>query len=507
MKRLTIVTAVLAALIAVPAAEASTRQVTILQDDVHLRHDTAATLDEFSALGADVVKIGLSWDEVAPNGRRKPSGFDAGNPAAYQWGNYPQVIEAISARGMRPYRQRRRPRARLGVEARRAARHEPARAARSTACFAEAVGKQFPGVDLWSLWNEPNLYSWLSPQRKQGTPLSPSIYRNLYLAGHAGLERSGHGADTILLGELMPRGGTSSKKIPPARLPARDGLPRPQLPPVSAGARRASAAASGSAASRPRASPTTPTRRAGGPQRRREWPRRRRDRPAVARVTRDARRARPPRQAARGALPIWITEFGYQTEAARPVRQRRSSAPPPSWTRASGSPTATGGWRATRSTRCATIRRPGSGRGAGRPGRPACASPTAARSRASTTPSALPLVRARASGGRVEVFGAVRTASGGDVAGRGQGHRAPATVPLGTVRGRTASAISGALPRQGAREAKVPGHAWRTSRVPSRRSPAESVPSTPSRRIRHVTVVPVRPHEPCWPPWRPPPCC
>jgi len=103
MKRLTIVTAVLAALIAVPAAEASTRQVTILQDDVHLRHDTAATLDEFSALGADVVKIGLSWDEVAPNGRRKPSGFDASNPAGYQWGNYPQVIEAISARGMRPF--------------------------------------------------------------------------------------------------------------------------------------------------------------------------------------------------------------------------------------------------------------------------------------------------------------------------------------------------------------------------------------------------------------------
>ena len=45
MKRLTIVTAVLAALVAVPAAEASTKQVTILQDDVHLRHDTAALRD------------------------------------------------------------------------------------------------------------------------------------------------------------------------------------------------------------------------------------------------------------------------------------------------------------------------------------------------------------------------------------------------------------------------------------------------------------------------------
>ena len=125
MKRLTIVTAVLLALLAVPAAEASTKQVTILQDDVHLRHDTAATLDEFAALGADVVKIGLSWEEVAPDGRRKPSGFDAGDPAGYQWGNYPQVIDAISARGMRPYVSIVGLRARLGLQAWRPARHQP----------------------------------------------------------------------------------------------------------------------------------------------------------------------------------------------------------------------------------------------------------------------------------------------------------------------------------------------------------------------------------------------
>ena len=245
--------------IAVPAAEASTRQVTILQDDVHLRHDTAATLDEFSALGADVVKIGLSWDEVAPDGRRKPSGFDASNPAGYQWGNYPQVIEAISARGMRPFVNI------VGLApdwaSKRGGRRGTNRpSGKEYGLFAEAVGKQFPSVDLWSLWNEPNLYSWLSPQRKQGTPLSPSIYRNLYLAGHAGLERSGHESDTILLGELMPRGGTSSKKIPPLDF-LREMVCLDQATIAStAGARRASAAARGSAASRPLASPITPTR-------------------------------------------------------------------------------------------------------------------------------------------------------------------------------------------------------------------------------------------------------
>ena len=65
------------------------------------------------------------------------------------------------------------------------------------------------------MWNEANLYSWLSPQRTHGVPQSPSIYRKLYLAGHAALGATGHGGDTILLGELMPRGGTSPRKIRP----------------------------------------------------------------------------------------------------------------------------------------------------------------------------------------------------------------------------------------------------------------------------------------------------
>ena len=70
-------------------------------------------------------------------------------------------------------------------------------------------------MDIWSIWNEANLYSWLSPQRVKGVPVSPGIYRGLYLAGHRGLETAGHGGDTILFGELMPRGGGDSRKVRP----------------------------------------------------------------------------------------------------------------------------------------------------------------------------------------------------------------------------------------------------------------------------------------------------
>jgi hypothetical protein len=64
-------------------------------------------------------------------------------------------------------------------------------------------------VNLWSVWNEPNLPVFLLPQRssdRSHIPVSPTLYRNLYLNAHAGLSASGHGGDTILMGELLPVG-------------------------------------------------------------------------------------------------------------------------------------------------------------------------------------------------------------------------------------------------------------------------------------------------------------
>ncbi|MGH2805493.1 MAG: hypothetical protein ACRDL4_21025, partial [Thermoleophilaceae bacterium] len=104
MTRLTITIAVLiAAALAAPVADASTRQLTIMQDDAQVRGATDRTLDEFASLGVDVVKLNLFWDEVAPGGRRKPAGFDGADPASYSWGSYDNAIRGILARGMRPF--------------------------------------------------------------------------------------------------------------------------------------------------------------------------------------------------------------------------------------------------------------------------------------------------------------------------------------------------------------------------------------------------------------------
>ena len=79
MKRLTLIFVVLAA-VAAPAAQASDRQLLIVQDHNAMLGQPDATAQQFASLGADVVKIQLYWGDVAPAGRRKPAGFDARRP-------------------------------------------------------------------------------------------------------------------------------------------------------------------------------------------------------------------------------------------------------------------------------------------------------------------------------------------------------------------------------------------------------------------------------------------
>ena len=322
MRRLTITIAMLiAAAVAAPLADASTRQLTIMQDDVQVRFATDRTLNEFDRLGIDIVKVNLYWDEVAPKGRRKPRGFDGADPAGYNWANYGATISAIRQRGMRPFLSLggRGPRWATGSKGRRGTNRPNAK---EFGRFAEAVGKQFPEVDLWSIWNEPNLYSWLSPQRRKRVPVSPSIYRKLYLAGHRGLRSSGND-DTILLGELMPRGGTDQRKVPPLQFLR-------EMACLDSNYRQyRGRAAKLRGCSRVGRIPTSglayhPYTLSGGPK-----VDERRDDAAIGQLGRV--RSTLDKLARRGKLPrrlkIWITEFGYQTKPPDPFGTPIGRAP------------------------------------------------------------------------------------------------------------------------------------------------------------------------------------
>jgi hypothetical protein len=75
------------------------------------------------------------------------------------------------------------------------------------------TGGALPRVSFYSLWNEGNEYHFLAPQwglagSKVIEPAA-AIYRSLVDAGYAGLVASGHGGDTILIGETAPKGRSS----------------------------------------------------------------------------------------------------------------------------------------------------------------------------------------------------------------------------------------------------------------------------------------------------------
>jgi hypothetical protein len=313
MRRLTLLFLILSAFGA-PAASASGGQLLIMQDNARLLGQPDATASEFRSLGADVVKIQLLWGDVAPGGRRKPAGFDGSDPAAYNWGGYPGAVNAVLAAGMRPYLS-------LGGQAPKWATRGSGRAGTSRPNadefrqFAQAAGRQFSNVHIWSLWNEANLYSWLSPQRKNGVPQAPSIYRKLYLAGHAGLSDTGHGGDRILLGELMPRGGNSPKKIRPLaflrELVCLDSHYRQYRGTAAKrrGCGKVGRIPTSGLAYHPYTLPSGPRHRDLH------------DDAAIGQLDRvvrvlDAlgRRGKLPRR-----LPLWITEFGYQTRPPDPV--------------------------------------------------------------------------------------------------------------------------------------------------------------------------------------------
>ncbi len=86
------------------------------------------------------------------------------------------------------------------------------------------TGGALPRVAFWSLWNEPNEFHFLAPQWgfAGSTVIEPAgaIYRSLVDGGYTGLAAAGHAGDTILIGETAPKGKTypgASNSIKPLR--------------------------------------------------------------------------------------------------------------------------------------------------------------------------------------------------------------------------------------------------------------------------------------------------
>ena len=217
-----------------PAALGSGGQKSIIQDSTRMLADPAGTMSTFRALGVRTVRIIVVWAQIAPvaQARTAPSGFDAADPASYpaaNWAPYDEMIELAHAYGLGVdlTLSGGAPRWAEGPGIPPAALDNQFWAWRPSAQafgqFARAAAERYSGsyippgqtsalprVSFWAIWNEPNFGEDLGPQAVNGSTVSvaPGMYRALAGQMWSGLQATGHGHDTILIGEFAPLGLT-----------------------------------------------------------------------------------------------------------------------------------------------------------------------------------------------------------------------------------------------------------------------------------------------------------
>lgn len=222
--------ALLASLLLAPAAHASATQESLFQDDDLLIYaspqDVSSTLDTLQALGVDRIRVSVFWRVVAPAGdaASKPAGFDAANPDAYPagaWDRYDTIVRLAAEHAIAVNFN-------LTSPAPNWATGTPDRPdidptfepdAAEFGQFVRAVGTRYDGahgqgrVASWGIWNEPNQAGWLTPQwapdprnANRFVEAAPRLYRALADTAYDALQGTGHGTDTILVGETAPKG-------------------------------------------------------------------------------------------------------------------------------------------------------------------------------------------------------------------------------------------------------------------------------------------------------------
>jgi hypothetical protein len=211
--------------ISVPAASASTTQISMFEAQELLYNPTGAA-QALRLLGVNEVRLNMSWNSIAPNSSsRTAPHFQATNPSAYPasaWAPFDAAIRDLTQAGIGVNLDV-QGRAPLWAQAKNApvigqGSWYPSDSAYQA--FVEAVGKRYsgtytppgassplPAVTFWSIWNEPDYTAQLKPQAiGNAIPNSPHMYRGLVNAAWNGLKASGHGHDKLLIGELAPRG-------------------------------------------------------------------------------------------------------------------------------------------------------------------------------------------------------------------------------------------------------------------------------------------------------------
>jgi hypothetical protein len=220
-------------------ALAASNQDAMFQDFAQLLANPSRTLHTLRLLGVDRLRLAMEWYQLAPqaNSHRRPKHFNEGNPASYpprNWAIWDEIMKDAGQDGIQVdldlYGLAPLWATGPGVPNDHQQHHNWDPSANDFKQFVHAVGERYSGnfdpvtnsvspgnpddlprVGFWSIWNEPNLGFMLAPQGVLGNlqiENSGRMYRVLLNAAWTSLQQTGHGRDTILIGELAPRGTT-----------------------------------------------------------------------------------------------------------------------------------------------------------------------------------------------------------------------------------------------------------------------------------------------------------
>ena len=219
----------LVAVLAMPvAASAGSKQLSLMQDDAELfgerGEDPGPAMREMRDLGVDVLRTNVLFYRVYRNIRdkTKPAGFDASNPNSpeYVWEPTDRIVDLARQNGIKLLFTISGPGPHWSSE-------QPGRC-RATICswrpspkvfgeFVEAVAKRYRGkVDWYSIYNEPNIATWITPQvkfTKAGRVETAGIYyRKLWQAAYKAIARNDPARrGRVLFGEVAAIGAPLPK--------------------------------------------------------------------------------------------------------------------------------------------------------------------------------------------------------------------------------------------------------------------------------------------------------
>ena len=197
-----ILVALASAVTAAPASAGKQMEVAVQDDGLFIFQDHSnreAALSRARAMGVTTIRMNILWWQPIPRAQRTQTTVPS--PIRYDFSAWDGAIARARAYGIKTQ---------LDLTG-----DPPAWACGSKkppyACdgfrpsvplfqhFAAAVAQHFKGrVSRYSIWNEPNWYTWLSPHDE-----APILYRNLYIAGYNAIKSVDPSAE-VVMGETAP---------------------------------------------------------------------------------------------------------------------------------------------------------------------------------------------------------------------------------------------------------------------------------------------------------------